>query len=138
MKLYDSFIMNKEMSFFSAQYHWILRQIGLTYWISIRSNFSCKIYCPDLHWSFVIESIGLYEKIKLFNHLWSINDLVIPDSAESYQTNTSHSRLIDSKKLCLNKIFLQGMYTCVAKNVVGKAYVAAYLQVARSSYLFLE
>lgn len=32
----------------------------------------------------------------------------------------------------------QGMYTCVAKNVVGKAYVAAYLQVASSSQLFLD
>jgi len=32
----------------------------------------------------------------------------------------------------------QGMYTCVAKNVVGKAYVAAYLQVASSSHLFLD
>ena len=30
------------------------------------------------------------------------------------------------------------MYTCVAKNVVGKAYVAAYLQVASASQLFLE
>ena len=32
----------------------------------------------------------------------------------------------------------QGMYTCVAKNVVGKAYVAAYLQVAGSPHLYLE
>ena len=30
------------------------------------------------------------------------------------------------------------MYTCVAKNVVGKAYVAAYLQVASSPHLYLE
>ena len=30
------------------------------------------------------------------------------------------------------------MYTCVAKNVVGKAYVAAYLQVASSNSLQLE
>ena len=30
------------------------------------------------------------------------------------------------------------MYTCVAKNVVGKAYVAAYLQVAGSPHLYLE
>lgn len=30
------------------------------------------------------------------------------------------------------------MYTCVAKNVVGKAYVAAYLQVAGSPHLHLE
>jgi len=34
--------------------------------------------------------------------------------------------------------FDQGMYTCVAKNVVGKAYVAAYLQVASSPHLYLD
>merc|ERR1719510_901172 len=32
----------------------------------------------------------------------------------------------------------QGMYTCVARNVVGKAFVAAYLQVAGSPHLHLD
>ena len=40
--------------------------------------------------------------------------------------------------LILSHCPVQGMYTCVAKNVVGKAYVAAYLQVASSPHLYLE
>ena len=32
----------------------------------------------------------------------------------------------------------QGMYTCVARNVVGKAFVAAYLQVAQSPNTHIE
>ena len=40
--------------------------------------------------------------------------------------------------LILSHCPVQGMYTCVAKNVVGKAYVAAYLQVAGSPHLYLE
>ena len=32
----------------------------------------------------------------------------------------------------------QGMYTCVARNVVGRAYVAAYLEVANSPRVDLQ
>ena len=46
--------------------------------------------------------------------------------------------LVNENLATLKSIYYQGMYTCVAKNVVGKAYVAAYLQVASSSHLFLE